>query len=382
MAAPEQPIPTPWPQKLSDFRQRRLPVLVWLGAVVVCSALLFGKFGRFEYIGLAQALNYEISAPATGRLEAVFVDLYDEVDFGDVLARLDDAEITARLERSLATIRQLSAELEAAQARAPSDQALGQADWVSALRRFQASEEQRRLAALELRVAVETGDIEQERLELETDRSASLLEAGLLGGAEYDSIRLRRDEIRKRNEENRILLAQTEQEYLSAQARRREFEEGLPSRPTTEPMLRPLREAISVESQRLEEVRARREALVLRSPVSGQVSQLLCRQGQSVVPGEPILTIAERGVKEVVTYLAEADDRVVRRQGLVRLASLKHPARVAESYVVRLGPGLELLPQRLWTNPATPSYGRAVVIAANPALNLTPGELLRVRFLD
>lgn len=380
MSAPDGPIPTPLPQRIADFKQRRLPLLVWLAAALSCALLMTGRAYRFQYIGLAQALSYEVSASTTGQLESVFVDLYDEVETGDVLIRLDDAEVAARLERSLATIQQLSAELDAAKATAP--QARGRADQTDILRRFQTNEEERRLAALELRVTVESGEIEGERLKIETQRSAALLETGLIGQAQYDNTRLLRDEVERRNEENKILLAQTEQEALAAQARRREFEQGLPTLAGEEPLLRPLREAITVESQRLEEIRARREALVLRSPVAGQVSQVLCRQGQTVVPGEPILTIAERGVKEIITFLAEADDRVVQRQTGVRVASLKRPGRVAESYVVRLGPGLEMLPERLWRDPGIPAYGRAVVIAANPALNLTPGELLHVEFAD
>ena len=38
---------------------------------------------------------------------------------------------------------------------------------------------------------------------------------------------------------------------------------------------------------------------------------------------------------------------ILSRQNLVRVASLKRPERAAESYVVRLGPGLELMPQKL-----------------------------------
>jgi len=382
VGAADQPIPTPMPQRIADFKQRRLPVLVWCAAAITCAILLVGRGTHYQYVGLAQSLSYEVSAPMTGQLENVFVDVYDEVDTGDVLVRLDDAEIAARLERSLATIRQLSAELEATKSQVLVTGAEANANWVNNLRRFQTNEEERRLAMLELQVAVESGEIEQERLAIETDRAATLLETGLLGQAEYDSVRLTQAEVIRRNEENRIFLAQTEQEYLAAQGRRREFERGLPSRPGEEPFLRPMREAITVESQRLEEIRARRESLVLRSPISGQISQVLCRRGQTVVPGEPIMTIAELGVKEIVTFLAESDDRVVQRQSVVSLASLRRPEIATESYVVRLGPGLELMPERLWRDPSVPSYGRAVVIAANPALNLTPGELIQVQFLD
>ncbi len=378
----QRPISTPPSQRAEDFRQRRLPLIVWGTAASLCVLLLVVRGTRFEYIGLAQALSYEISATTTGKLESVFVDVYDEVEAGDVVARLDDKEVEARLERSQATLGQLAAELEATRTQLASTGAQDRASWSNNLRRFQTDEEQRRLESLELRVAVESGEIERERLALDVDRSGPLLEAGLIGRGEFDSLRLLHDEVTRRNEETRRLLAQTEQEYLAAQARRREFERGLPSIPAQEPLLRPLREAISVESQRLEEIRARRETLVLRSPVAGQVSQVLCRAGQTVVPGEPILTIAEHGVKEIVAYVAEADRRVVRRQSPVVVSSLARPGRVADSYVVRVGPGLELLPARLWPNTVTPAYGRAVVVATSPALELTPGELIQIKFVD
>jgi multidrug resistance efflux pump len=209
-----------------------------------------------------------------------------------------------------------------------------------------------------------------------------LLEAGLINQQQYDAIRLMHDTVRTRVEENKILLAQTESEFRTARARRESFEQGLPVTPEEEPMLRPLREAIEVENQRLREIQARREATVLRSPVTGQVSSILARRGQTVVPGDPILTIADGTVTEILAYLDEADSRRARESAPVMVASLARPEKVAESFVVRLGPDVELLPQRLWREPSTPEYGRAVVIAAVPGLKLTPGELLTVKILD
>ena len=58
---------------------------------------------------------------------------------------------------------------------------------------------------------------------------------------------------------------------------------------------------------------------------------------------------------------------------------MSRPETVAESFVIRVAPDIELLPERMWRAPAQPEYGRAVVIAAVPRLNLTPGELLSVR---
>lgn len=377
-----RPIETPMTQRVVDFKRRYLPVVVWCVAVLLCCWMLIGRATRFEYLGLARSTQYVVSTSEVGQLETLLVDLYDRVEAGDIVATLDDSEIAARLERSRATIRQLSAELDAARTEMLATSRLDQASWHNDLRRFKTDEEDRRLAMLELRVEVESDQIELERLALELQRAGPLLEAGLIGQEEYDNIQLQYDTARARVEESEILLAQTESEYRTAQLRRQSFEEGLPLPPAEEPLLLPLREAITVESQRLREIEARRQATVLRSPITGQVSSITCRQGQTVVPGEPILTIADGLVTEILAYVDETDGRRARKNAPVLVASRRQPDKVAESIVIRLGPDVEMLPQRLWRSPATPEYGRAVVIAAVPGLELTPGELLTVRVLD
>jgi multidrug resistance efflux pump len=288
----------------------------------------------------------------------------------------------ARIERSEATVRQLGAELEAARVSLLASNDQGRAAWRDELRRFQTEEEQRRLAVLEIGVRIESDEVELESRELDLTRAGSLLDDLLIPQAEYDRIRLWRDLVRRRLDESRALQDQTEQEYKVARARRQDYERGLPEQPGAEPLLRPLSEAMTVESERLREIRARREATVLRSPIAGQVNQILCRQGQTVVPGETILTVIDRNAGEIIAYLSESDDRQVRLDAPVLVSSLKRPEKSAESFVVRVGAGLQPLPERLWREPAVPDYGRAVVIAAVPNLPLSPGELLNVRFLD
>jgi multidrug resistance efflux pump len=124
-----------------------------------------------------------------------------------------------------------------------------------------------------------------------------------------------------------------------------------------------------------------RSKLLLRSPVAGQISQLLCRKGQSVVPGEPILTVSEPSVTEIVAYLDETVEEPAKVNTRVRVASLKDPTKIAESIIVRVSPTVQALPERLWTVTGRPTYGRAIVIAGVPDLELTPGELLSVTIL-
>ncbi len=376
----DMPIETPWSQRALDFRVRTLPVLVWTACALVVAAMLFGRAQRFDYVGLAQSLEYEISPSATGVLESVVVDLYDVVEAGDMVAKLDDEPVLASIATVNATIRRLQADLEAARAEYLAEGGLGRANWTADLRRFQMDEEQRRLDLLALRVEIESDQVELERLEIETRRAQQLLEAGLISRTEYDVTRLSRDQIRERLEENQILLAQTDEEYRAARQRRLGYEAKLPEPAPDEPRLRPLQEAIEVEGRRLREIELLRESLVLRSPVRGQVTQVLCRRGQSVVPGEPIVMIAERDVREIVTFLAEDDARVVEPRTAVLVSSRNRGGTVAESVVLRVGPTVQALPQRLWRDPRLPDYGRAVVIAASPVMGLQPGERVNVKF--
>jgi len=375
-----QPIETPMTQKLVDFRHRTLPLVVWSFCALLAVVMLIGRASRFEYLGLAQALEYPVSPVARGTLETVVVDIYDDVRSGDMVAKFDDSPVLANISTANATLRQLQAELEAARVQLMAEGGQGRANWVADLRRFQIDEEQRRLDLLSQKVIVETQQIELERVEIEERRGKELFQAGVIAQNYYDMIRLQRDEVRQGLEDNQVLLSQTEQEFLAAQRRREEYQEGLPRDAWIESMLQPLHEAIEVESRRLDEIELQRQALVLRSPVDGQVSQVLGRRGQSVMPGEPVVVIAEESVREIVAFLAEDDGREIVANTSVVVSTRDAGGTVAESVVLRVGPTVQELPQRLWRNPRVPDYGRAVVIAAAPSMQLTPGEVVNVKF--
>ncbi|MEE8411777.1 MAG: hypothetical protein V3S47_04695, partial [Acidobacteriota bacterium] len=256
----------------------------------------------------------------------------------------------------------------------------GLADVNADLRRFQIDEEDRRLAALSLRVVIESDEVERNRLWIDVGRNRKLLEEGIVGQSFFDSVEASHDVVATRLTENKILLAQTEKESRSARERRIAYESELAVVPAAAPLLLPLKEAISIEAARLREIQIVRESLVLRSPVDGRVSYVYGRRGQAVIPGEPVVMISERTVNEIVAYLTEADGLLVEQQHPVRLVSRTRPGIVADSVVLRVSPDIQMLPQRLWRNPQVADYGRAVVIAPQPAMKLTPGETIEVRF--
>src|SRR5262245_7486027 len=101
--------------RLRDWSERipggPVPLAVWLAAVLAVVLMLASGATRSEYAGLAQTVDYEVSASEPGRVSEVTVELYDAVDAGDVVATLDAAAVTAALESAAAELRALEAEL-------------------------------------------------------------------------------------------------------------------------------------------------------------------------------------------------------------------------------------------------------------------------------
>ena len=231
-----EPIPTPVSQRLQDFKTRGLPVLVWTVAAALCAGLMWNRTRNFEYIGIAQANRYEVSANQTGTIDTLAVALFQQIEAGAIVARLDNGPLLAQLETARAKVRQLRAELDAEHVTVSAEDAL----LVDRLRRFQVDEESRRLDILRLRVDIETDRVERDRLTLEVERNRPLVVGGFVSVADFDNLRLGLETVQERIDRNGVLLSQTETEYSIAETRRREFERRMPSLPEDESRLRPL----------------------------------------------------------------------------------------------------------------------------------------------
>jgi multidrug resistance efflux pump len=288
---------------------------------------------------------------------------------------LDDDQLDASVHTAEATLRKLRADLAAASASVAADAGRVATD----LLRLQMDEDSRRLDALSLRAGLSGDGVELERRALEMRRLDLLASRGLATAADRDNARLLHDELQTRTDQTRQLLAQTEREWEGAKARREAYERKLPAGSGEQVLLEPLRQALEVEEARIKEIEIQRAALVLRSPVTGQVSQVLCSAGQTVRPGDPMLTVVEASVRNVLIYVDEADGRRFSVRAHARITR-RAPARgTAASVVVSVGDSIQPLPPRLWRDPRVASYGRAVVVAPVEALGLSPGELVDVR---
>ncbi len=365
--------------RIRDMARDRPDITAWLAAVVVVTLLLLGRGAAVEYPAIARAKNFEVSPVTAGVIKRVTVDIYESIDAGDMVAVFDDSPLMARLATEQAVLGQLRAELLSAQSVLRTGIGPARLDWRDQARRFAVDVERLRLDTLALEVTIENDKVEKQRLGLARDRVADLREQGIVSEAEYDEAHLFYQQMLKRLEHNRILLDETAGELRGALARKAEFDSQRPDTEAGSDLLGPFSAAVGAQQRRLEEIRVERERLILRAPVSGQISQVLALAGQSVLPGEAVATVSPRYANEAIGYLPEHAARLVRPEQRVLVSTLGRPVSRATSYVLRVSPTVELLPERLWQRAGLAEYGRAFTIAVGSPLEALPGEALAVR---
>jgi len=371
--------------RFGPLHMRILPVLVWIVAVIGVVVLFHNRTERFEVLGLARGQVRQIAATCTGRLKVLPVGLFDKVSRGDTVAVidtvLDNENIEAELAVVSAEIQRLTAELTFTQDNLFAEAAEQQIDNIAAQRRFFVDVENIRLQILELKTQLETDRIMAEDLALETKIVEQLLDENAVAPYELQKVQTQYNALAKKIEENEHLLAQAELDLKQAQDRCNEFAQRQPQHPPVDSALEVINRAIKVQECRMEEMIARREALVLKSPIDGVVSQIQRGPGESVLAGEPILTIAELEPKEIVAYADATRAGIVKEKMVVRLTKSSNPPQIANSQVVHLGSNVELMPQRLWQHPNVAQWGRPLLIKIPPGLKLLPGETVGIRGL-
>lgn len=371
----DSPIRTPWNERLRDFRKGPLTAVVWILALAVALGLLAGRSADYEYVGLARGADYELSSTQDGVVTSVLVQPYEVVAEGQVVARLSDARLLAQLQTAGAELARLRSSLEATAA----ENTVHSADITGELRRFQVDEQQLTLELLKLRVEQESNLIEHQRLAVNVEREEKLYREGLVAQATVEDSRLQRDAMAKRIEESRVLIGRTQDEARLLADRRDVFETRFSASNETDPVLKPLQDAIEVQALRIQELEIERQSLVLRSPVAGSVKQVLASTGQAVLSGEALLTVSEQSSSEIVVYLHEDDLREVKTGDRVLVANGSRHRTVGGAVIDRIGPVVEELPRRLWRDPAVPEFGIPLIVGDVSNMGLKAGQRVSVR---
>jgi len=374
-------IRTPLGRRVRFFRQRQLPVLIWIAAVASAVLLARRQAVRVDAIGIVEVRRATVAPQGVGTVKFVIPDLYDEVRAGEVVGGLDEARILAELQVVKTEIARLRAVIPAETARLQAADAAQRLDRQTQARRFAWNLEGAELDLLDRCVILEVDRVEHERLTLVFERLRRLVAKGAASQADVDEAAAARKAVTIKISENTRVIAAAERRRDAARTRQDALERTAELPPGLETQLEPIRRAVAVQQARLAELTLARAELVLRAPIDGVVSRILLRPGETATAGAPVMSIADPRTTRVVAYIPEGDGHLDVRVGdRVHLQRRTSPVQMLEAKVLRVGPAVEEIPIQGRRNPNLVEWGRPVLIAATtPALDLYPGETVDVR---
>ena len=374
----DSPISTPLAHRLRAVRHKGVPLAIWICAVVVLVVWSQSQSRVFEGVGMVEARQVTIAPTADGTLSRLAVDVFDTVDEGQVLALMDDTMVSAELIVAEAELSQLRMTLTAESTKLDAELAATEAESLDDIRRFRRNEEEARLELLDRLVEQESGAIRLERLRLAMNRLQQSVDQRISSKELYDEARLEYEEQKKRLDENTRGIEAAEQ-LLARSTERREEREAQELSIESATYLAPLREALNAQEARINAIKQQRTTLALNAPVSGQITRVFLRPGQTALAGDPILAITEDTAPRVLAYVAENAAGQVETGSEVRLQSQVRPGIAATGRVLRTGSLIEDLPPALAQIPILPERGYPVLIAEVPQGTFLPGERLSVQ---
>jgi len=376
----EVQIATPVARRARQLRQRYLPVAVWLMAVATALMVAQQRRSYVEAVGMVEVRQVAVAPVMDGTVRSISVDRFDFVQEGQVVALMDDTLERGELLVAEAELAQLRAAFEAERNRVDVEAALTAADTRDDRRRFVLNDEEARLDLLDRMVEQETDRAALQRLDVQLQRQEGLVRQKLASAADLDEARLQHEEVKTRLAENEAALALARQRAQDAATRLAQWRDEADAELDPDLFLASIREGLTVQEALIQEVKERRAMLALRAPLSGQVNQIFRRVAETVLSGDPILTIADAASQRVVAYVDEYDADAIAVGMPVEVSSRRHPGEAVAARVVKVGAQIESLPLHLQRSPLFEQRGLPILVAEAQTDRFIPGETLDLRF--
>ncbi len=383
--------------RLGRLHPQVLPFLVWLAAIALVVALFYHSSQQFQVVGIAQGEIAQVCAPSDGRLKAVYVQLFENVSKGQVVAALDDEMVVAQIATVSATAEHLRSQLIPTQERILADISDRRFNEAEEQRRFATDVERARLDILGLKAQIAADRITLEDYASEVKIATDLLEKNTIAPYELDKARALYDALAEKISQMELQLTQAEGQLKEARRRQDEFMLHTAQNPTIDAALEAIRKETAIQEKLIEELGVQRRALVMTAPIDGVVVQIptrtneaplrrpsegaLHKTGEVVLAGQPILVIAQSKPTEIMAYAMGGQMDGVKVGQQVELIKRTSQPQIAQSKVTYVGPIVEQAPSRLWLNPNVPQWGLPFIVAIPEGMKLTAGETVGIRGL-
>jgi multidrug efflux pump subunit AcrA (membrane-fusion protein) len=283
----------------------------------------------FEATGsLAGDQQTDVAPQTSGKVVAVGVDIGSPVRRGQMLVRLDDAELKLRVEQAAAQVNQAKA-------------AVRQAEEKIGLRSGQSFDPNR---VAEVAAAKVTLELAEKNLK----RAEKLIESGDVSTQFYDQQRAQRDQLKEQYE---VQLAQARQNYAAVEVARTNVANA--------------EAALGLAKQNL-------SYAVIPSPMDGFVSERTADLGEYVSPQQKVATIVRTNPLRVRIDVPEQAIPEVRVGQSVSATTSAWPDRNFSGRVARIAPNVS-------------AQSRTLTVEAeidNSSGALKPGQFATVRILQ
>lgn len=275
-------IPIPPAQRWKEFRVNVMPGLAF-GLALLAALVIWNRYAFLApLVGKAEAIQATVASPKAGVLCQLRVTRFGLVRQGDPIV---DVMITEPrvLISSLNVIR---AEIELLRATmAPAADA----------QRNTINYEQARIDWMRQRVDLATAQANLILATNEFQRTESLYKDHIVSQSVYETCRTTMDALQTQIAE-RAKLVEASRKNLE---RVQQITEQ-----TVEPEAQ-LRAAIAVQDEKLKQVEAEMSPITLKAPMSGLVNLIQKYGGETVVPGEAIVSISATNAQRIVGYLRQ-----------------------------------------------------------------------------
>jgi multidrug resistance efflux pump len=362
-------------------RYQLAPVVIFAGAVVLAGWLWGRHVGLPNAVGEVYAVRVDVASPVDGEiigLPGKPLALFDEVRQGQLVALLDDRAALALLSRMQDDLSRLNIDLETTILAANDRQVSLKAESLREARGLALDIEKLRLGIVERQGLVETDKVELDRLVAKCDAVRPLVEKGIEAGLTLLDLEMQRDVVKQRIEANRRTLSEAETQKAAGDERMKSFPAVVAE--DIQKLVAPIRQAISAQETRVQEIKRLLASREVRAPIGGTVTAIYSYPGQNIAAGGAILTIAGAESQCILSYVREGQ-RVRPAVGMsVSVQARTIPRDTGWASIERVGPQIEPVPPHHLRDPKVPEWGLPVRIPVPAGLKLRPGELVDIAF--
>ena len=329
-----------------------------------------------------------LTAPADGLIIALDRQpwgLYEEVERGQLIAQLDGALIEADLGVAQKEIERLQAELAAMKQTILLEYYDLAHEHERDLLRLSPEIWRLKLDSLDRTVQIETDTIALLRLNAQLAFYKPLEGTRSVNPVAVEDVRMQRDEIQKRIDENKAAKQEVEALAASAREEHDSYRVRFADYPgkkwaAANTLLAPLGKAIEKQNAIVTQLRVQMEGLKMFVPINAIVIQILTWPGQNVRQGDPIMTIASNQARHIVSYVRQ-EQGIQPHVNMEVIVRTRTPgSRPMDAKIEEVGPQTEPIPPHHLSDPTRPEWGRPVLISIPSGLDVHPGELLDITF--